>query len=114
MATTKAAVPKRIGGVKLPKPLRRNLKALSRSEAGRARIAEALAGIDGVLASGKPRAPAARKPATAAKARAKSAAKPAKPAPAAKVKRPALASGLSDAAPAPAIATPPPGNASGA
>jgi hypothetical protein len=107
MAMTKAAVPKRIGGVKLSKPLRQNLKALSRSEAGRARIAEALAGVDAVLASGKPRAPAARKPAAAPK----SAAKSAKPARAAKVKRPALASGLSEVAKAPAIVAPASGGA---
>jgi len=122
MATTKAAVPKRIGGVKLSKPLRRSLKALSTSEAGRARIAEALAAADGFLASGKPCAPAARKaasaPKSAAKPRAKSAAKPAKTArpakpAAAKVKRPALPSGLAEAAPAPGIVASPSGNGAG-
>ena len=51
----KTKVPRRIAGVKLPKPLRRGLKDLARTQNGRTVLAEALVAAGGVLAS-----PAAR------------------------------------------------------
>ena len=127
MATNKAAVPKRIGGVRLPKPLRQSLKKLRGSKSGRARIAEALAAASGALAA-KPPAPAARRRASpkmapvvsAAKARAKPRAK--SPAPTTpRVKRPPLpalaARPTPDVptpdVPAPGTAPPPSGNGAG-
>jgi len=51
MVAIKLTVPKRIGGVKLPKPLRRDLKTLSETKDGRAKIREALVAAGGVLAT---------------------------------------------------------------
>jgi histone H1/5 len=123
MATNKAAVPKRIGGVRLPKPLRQSLKKLRGSKTGRARIAEALAAAGGALAA-EPRAPAARRlprPKSAAKVAAKPKAKATpKPgansaAPASKAKRPprpALPAAQATP-PAPDVVAPPAGNGAG-
>lgn len=45
------AVPKRIGGVKVPKALRRGLKELAASETGKAVLTEALMAAGAVLAA---------------------------------------------------------------
>jgi hypothetical protein len=56
----KMAVPKKVAGVKVPKPVRRAVKALARSQNGRAVIAEALLAAGTALAAATA-APAARK-----------------------------------------------------
>ena len=47
----KTKIPKRFIGVKLPKPLRRALKDLARSQNGRTLLAEAVVAAGGVLAT---------------------------------------------------------------
>ena len=84
MVAIKLTVPKRIGGVKLPKPLRRSLKKLSKSKDGRAKIAEGLVAAGGFFAiSGSRDAAAGGKAGTSktAKAPAKSSVKRAAPTP---------------------------------
>ena len=63
MANNKARVPKRVGGVKIPKPLRRTLKDLSRTRDGRKLIANSLLAVGVALGANSRRPPAkARRP----------------------------------------------------
>jgi hypothetical protein len=57
--SSKARVPKRVGGVKIPKPLRRTLKDLSRTRDGRKLIANSLLAV-GVALGANSRRPAAK------------------------------------------------------
>lgn len=70
---SKTSVPKRLAGVKVPKPLRKGLKRLAKSQTGQTVLAEALAAAGAaILASqampGSATRRAARKHAPAAKA----------------------------------------------
>lgn len=62
----KASVPKRIAGVKIPKPLRQRLKEIAASQNGKAMIAEALAAAGAALAVSQAR-PASKTRRVAAK-----------------------------------------------
>jgi hypothetical protein len=67
MVAIKLAVPKRIGGVKIPKPLRERLKKLAQSKSGRAAISEALVAAGGTLAIAEVKGTDAAAPKSAAK-----------------------------------------------
>lgn len=56
MSKKAAKVPKRIGGVKVPKAVRRGFKELAASEHGRSVIADALSAAGAVVASAQARA----------------------------------------------------------
>jgi hypothetical protein len=56
MSKKRNTVPKRIGGVKVPKAVRRGLKELAASEDGRTVIADALSAAGAVVASAQARA----------------------------------------------------------
>jgi hypothetical protein len=56
MSKKASKVPKRIGGVKVPKAMRRSLQELASSEDGRTVIADALSAAGAVVASAQARA----------------------------------------------------------
>ncbi|HEY8615158.1 hypothetical protein [Phenylobacterium sp.] len=51
MAKSRKKVPKRLAGVKVPKPVRKGLKSLAKSQTGRTLIAEALLAAGAALAA---------------------------------------------------------------